>query len=95
MNKKIMIALSVIALLLLAGCAASPNDALEFSEMAQEPAGFLLGIWHGMISPITFVISLFNENVGMYEIYNNGGWYNCGFLLGVGGVFGGGVKEIF
>ena len=47
-----------------------------------------------MISPVTLVISLFSDNIGMYEVYNNGGWYDFGFLLGAGGVFGGGIKII-
>jgi len=95
MNKKVLIVLCVIFLLLLASCTAGPNDAFSFSDLGKEPAGFWFGIWHGTIAPITFVISLFSDNIGMYEVYNNGGWYNFGFLLGVGGVFGGGTKGIF
>jgi hypothetical protein len=52
-------------------------------------AGFLPGLWHGLISPITFVISLFSDNVTMYDVHNNGGWYNFGFLLGAMITFGG------
>jgi hypothetical protein len=33
---------------------------------------------------------LFSDNVSMYEVHNNGNWYNFGFLLGVGTVWGGG-----
>jgi len=35
-------------------------------------AGFWLGLWHGLIAPITFVISLFSDNVNFYEVHNNG-----------------------
>jgi hypothetical protein len=42
-----------------------------------------------MIAPITFGISLFNPGVQMYEVHNNGSWYNLGFLLGVMSVFSG------
>ena len=52
-------------------------------------AGFWLGLWHGLICPITLIISLFSDNVHFYEVYNSGGWYNFGFLLGVGSSFGG------
>jgi hypothetical protein len=52
-------------------------------------AGFWLGLWHGIISPVTFVISLFTRSVEMYEVHNNGGWYNFGFLLGVSIILGG------
>ncbi|MBN2858238.1 MAG: hypothetical protein JXN63_07540 [Candidatus Delongbacteria bacterium] len=95
MKKKVLVVTCVIALLLIAGCTAGPNNAITFSEFTKEPAGFWYGIWHGTIAPITFIISLFSDNIGMYEVYNNGAWYNFGFLLGVGGVFGGGVKGVF
>jgi len=35
-----------------------------------------------MILPFSFVVSLFNSDVSVYEVHNNGGWYNCGFVLG-------------
>ena len=54
-----------------------------------EIAGFWQGLWHGLISPFTFLISLFSDTVHIYEIYNNGGWYNFGFLLGASIIFGG------
>ncbi|MCF6170232.1 MAG: hypothetical protein L3J66_04545 [Bacteroidales bacterium] len=57
-----------------------------------EPAGFLMGLWHGFISLFTFIISLFVDGVGMYEINNNGAWYNFGFILGVSAFFGGSSK---
>lgn len=57
----------------------------------EESAGFWYGLWHGMISFITLVIHIFNENVGVYEVNNTGGWYDFGFLLGVILVWGGGT----
>ena len=53
-------------------------------------AGFWLGLWHGMILPFTFVVSLFTDNLGIYEVHNSGAWYNFGFLLGAAIVLGGG-----
>lgn len=47
--------------------------------------GFWGGLWHGIISPITFVVGWFNHSVDVWEVNNNGGWYTFGFLLGVGG----------
>lgn len=58
------------------------------SESA-DAAGFWLGLWQGLISPITFLISLFNNDVNVYEVNNNGNWYNFGFMLGVAAVFSG------
>ena len=71
--------------LLLAGCAASSN---ELAGGAAD-AGFWQGLWHGLISPVTFIVSLFNEDVGIYEVRNTGGWYDFGFMAGVSTVFGG------
>jgi len=41
------------------------------------------GLWHGIIAPITLVISFFNADVRMYEVHNAGSEYDLGFLLGV------------
>lgn len=68
------------------GCAA--GDVTRWNT--QNPAGFWQGLWHGMISIITFIISLFNQNVEIYERFNNGGWYDFGFLLGILIIWGGG-----
>ena len=95
MKRYSMIILSVLVILLIEGCTAGPNNIVNVLDISKEPAGFWLGLWHGMIAPITFIISLFSDNIGMYEIHNSGGWYNFGFLLGVGGTFGGGTKGIF
>lgn len=73
--------------LLLTACAAGPN---EFVDTGPDPAGFWLGLWQGLISPITFIVSLFTPNVSVYEVQNNGNWYDFGFMLGVACAFGSG-----
>ena len=50
-------------------------------------AGVVQGLWHGLIAPVTLILSFFNEAVQMYEVHNNGREYNLGFLLGVALVF--------
>ena len=55
-----------------------------------KPAGFWAGVWHGLIAPITFLVSLFNPNVRIYETNNRGRLYDFGFLIGIGGSAGGG-----
>jgi hypothetical protein len=75
---------------LLAGCAAGANDLAGTVNRQGKVAGFWHGLWHGLIAPVTFVISLFSKTVEMYEVHNNGGWYNFGFLLGMMIIFGGG-----
>ncbi|MDQ3004477.1 MAG: hypothetical protein M3R47_03725 [Chloroflexota bacterium] len=50
-------------------------------------AGVLQGLWHGIIAPVTLIMSFFNENMQMYEVHNDGREYNLGFLIGVAIVF--------
>lgn len=86
MRKPAVALLVVLAALTLSGCAAGPNTA---SVAGPDAAGFWLGLWHGLISPVTFVVSLFSDGVGIYEVRNNGGWYDVGFVLGISTAFGG------
>jgi hypothetical protein len=58
------------------------------------PAGFWAGLWHGLISPITFLVSLLSPNVRIYETNNRGRWYDFGFIIGVSGAFGGGGTTV-
>lgn len=66
---------------ILTGCADSVSF-LDASDISQ--VGFWYGIWHGIIAPIAWLVSIFDDSVAVYAIYNNGGWYDFGFLLGVG-----------
>jgi hypothetical protein len=70
--------------------APKPNKLVNTANQEGNIAGFWQGLWHGFVSPVTLVMSLFNENVGVYEAHNNGSWYNFGFLLGTMMIFGGG-----
>jgi hypothetical protein len=72
-------ALLLTPLLLLAGCAATQNGA---AVQPQAP-GFLLGLWHGFIFPIAWIVSLFIPDVAVYAVPNNGGWYDFGYFIGV------------
>lgn len=64
-----------------------PNPEVNKAGPNGNVAGILQGLWHGIIAPVTLVLSFFNENVQMYEVHNNGKEYNVGFLLGVALVF--------
>jgi hypothetical protein len=74
--------------LLLAGCAASQSAA----AVQPQAAGFLLGLWHGFIFPIAWLVSLFADGVAVYAVPNNGGWYDFGYFLGIV-VFGVGARK--
>jgi hypothetical protein len=78
----------VIALLSLTACAATE------APTAVQPGtpGFLLGLWHGFIFPVAWVISLFTDKVAIYAVPNNGGWYDFGYFLGIV-VFGVGARK--
>lgn len=94
MTKKrlFFVSIAILAILLLAGCAAGTNPTVDVLNAEGKSAGFWLGLWHGVISPITFFISLFSDNVNIYEVFNNGNWYDFGFILGVAIIFGGGAS---
>ena len=60
----------------------------RYKELGAKPAGFWGGLWHGIIAPITFIVSLFFDGVSIYETNNNGRWYEFGFMLGIGAYAG-------
>ena len=78
----------LIAALALAACAATQAPA----TIAPAAPGFLLGLWHGFIFPVAWVVSLFVDKVALYAVPNNGGWYDFGYFLGVV-VFGVGARK--
>jgi len=84
LNTLTLIAISCGLLFLLSGCA-DPNTLTgHIREGATAPAGFWYGAWHGICAPFSFIGMLFGMDIGIYEPYNNGGWYNFGFLLSIG-----------
>lgn len=87
-NSNKLLILVILSALLFSGCA----DTVSFANAAaREAVGFWYGLWHGMICPISWFVSLFSDETAIYAIYNNGGWYDFGFVLGAG-ILGGSVK---
>lgn len=80
-----LIGVTTATLIVTAACAAGPN---EYAG-GVAAAGFWSGLWHGLISPITFLVSLFSSDVSVYEVHNSGNWYDFGFVLGVAVIFSG------
>jgi len=68
----------LLLLPLLAACASQVASGVE-------PAapGFLLGLWHGFIFPVAWILSLFISDIAIYAVPNNGGWYDFGYFIGV------------
>ncbi len=69
--------------------APGPNPFMDRPGVTGVVAGILLGLWHGIISPITLILSFLNRNVQMYEVHNDGAPYNLGFFLGIALLVGG------
>jgi uncharacterized spore protein YtfJ len=89
--KNLFLVLMISLMMLgITGCAAGPNDMVNSPDEEGKVSGFWQGLWQGFISPIAFLISLFSDAVHVYEVHNNGGWYNFGFLMGASMIFGGG-----
>jgi len=70
-----------------------PNTEIQFTMPGPNPevntpaenghvAGLGTGLWHGLISVVTLIMSFFNPEIEIYEVHNNGPLYNLGFLLG-------------
>jgi hypothetical protein len=80
--------LLLLVFALLAACAATQ----QADAVAPQAPGFLLGLWHGFIFPVAWVVSLFSSQVAVYAVPNNGGWYDFGYFLGIV-VFGVGARK--
>ena len=83
--KKLAVLVSALSL---TACAATEAT----TAVAPGAPGFLLGLWHGFIFPVAWVISLFTDKVAIYAVPNNGGWYDFGYFLGIV-VFGVGARK--
>lgn len=65
-----------------------PGSASKYKTEGAPPASFLSGVWHGMLLPILFLVSLFKDEVSIYETVNNAKAYHFGYLFGTWGVAG-------
>ena len=63
--------------------APGPNPLVNQPDANGRVARAVAGLWHGIIAPVTLVISFFNSDVHMYEVHNAGSEYDLGFLLGL------------
>jgi hypothetical protein len=85
----ILLVLALLLLVVLTGCAPGPNPSKGTASGQGGVAGFWLGLWQGFIAPFVFIASLFKNDLNIYEIHNNGAWYNFGYLFGLACFFGG------
>lgn len=69
---------ALIPLLLLAACAHQAPGTVQPGA-----PGFLLGLWHGFIFPVAWLLSLVMPDVTVYAVPNDGFFYNLGFFIGI------------
>jgi hypothetical protein len=87
----LFISVILCGLLILSSCA----DVEPYKEcLTGHQYGFWGGLWHGFIAPISFIGSLFSDDIAVWAVNNTGGWYTFGFILGIGGLTGGSSKVI-
>jgi hypothetical protein len=63
------------------------NPELNQPDEDGRVAGLISGLWNGIIAPVMLVGSIFNPDMQIYEVHNNGVEYNFGYLIGVALVF--------
>jgi hypothetical protein len=78
---------AALCVLALSACA-SQIDAGVAKDAATP--GFLWGLWHGFVFPFAWIGSLFDPDIAVYAVPNNGGWYDFGFFVGITVLGGGG-----
>ncbi len=91
-NKKYLLLALVLVVILISLSCAPGNYRWNPNIEGSKPAGFWAGLWHGIIVVITFIISLFNKHINIYEVNNYGWTYNLGFVLGLFISVGGGFR---
>ena len=79
--RKSAVAVMLLALVLLVAAGCAPGN--ERWAAGVNKAGFWAGLWHGLIVLVTFVVSWFTNQVGIYEPHNVGFGYNIGYVIGL------------
>ena len=79
MTRTARLAALALAALALTACVATQSPA----AITPTAPGFWLGVWHGFIFPLAFIVSLFSDRMDIYAVPNNGTWYNFGYFVGV------------
>ncbi len=80
--KTLKLCLVVLVVGLLFTSCADVVTVVEIAETNPHVYGFWGGTWHGMITGFSFIGSLFSDEIAVYAIANNGGWYDFGFVGG-------------
>ncbi len=79
----LLVVLVIVIAIVLSGCV--PGDGHNTKD---KPAGFLWGIWHGWMAPVSLIIGIFDSKIRVYEVYNIGWPYDFGFYMAIISGFG-------
>lgn len=84
--KRVMITMFilVVTLIFFSSCADAQHQVRQC--VTGYEYGFFSGAWHGSISPLAFVGSLFSDDISIYAVNNSGRGYDFGYVLGLVGV---------
>lgn len=82
MNKKRLIVAWVIGVFIFSFCSLLTTNAYAVVNCYRENyGGFWSGLWEGLISPIMVFLSIFWNDLCVYNSNNNGFMYNLGFFI--------------
>jgi predicted small secreted protein len=86
----VIVCLIVLVSITLAACGtANPMKGVALGNTGKV-YGFLNGLWDGFTALFAFIGNLLlGGHWGIYQVHNNGNWYDFGYLIGVSAFFGG------
>jgi hypothetical protein len=87
----VLIGLAVVAaaIYVIVGHVGMPTRDVNLSGA---PANFWLGLWQGLIIYLSFIASWFDNNIVLYQVHNNGFWYNLGYIIALSVSVGAGAR---
>lgn len=89
-KKLVLLVLLVFVLFLFTACGTeNPMKHIPLEE-TNRVYGFWNGLWDGFTAIFAFIVNIFGGHFGIYQVHNNGGLYDFGFLIGIGAFAGGG-----
>ena len=88
-QSKLMNAATILAFALICTSCADVSPHVS-TCITGDPYGFWGGFWHGMVLPFSWIGSLISDDIAIYAYNNNGGWYDVGFVFGLGALGGSG-----
>ena len=87
-----ILAMLLLCAVFLSSCADVQPQIKPFLE--GHTYGFWGGLWHGVIAPFAWIGSWFSDDIAVWAVNNNGGWYTFGFILGIGSLTGGSSSAV-